>query len=39
MIESRVFVSTISLKLKTENGNIVPFNGLSITLRLSMKKV
>ena len=39
MMQSKVFVSSISFKLKNENVGLASFNGLSITFRLSMKDV
>ena len=33
------FISNISFKLRNENGEIVSFNGQSITFRLSIKEV
>ena len=38
MIESKDFVSSICFKLKNENGNLVTFNGQSVTFRLSLKE-
>ena len=39
MMESKDIISTICFKLKNENGNLVSFNGQSITFRLSIKKI
>ena len=39
MMETKDFVSSISFKIKTENGFLVSFNGQSITFRLSIKEV
>ena len=39
MIESKDIHSSICFKLKNENGNLVSFNGQSITFRLSIKEV
>ena len=39
MMESKDIISTICFKLKNENGNLVPFNGQSITFRLSIKEI
>ena len=38
-MESKDFASFISLILKNENGNLVSFNGQSLTFRLSIKEV
>ena len=37
MMETKDFVSSISFKLKNENGDLVSFNGQGITFRLSIK--
>ena len=39
MMQSKDFISSINLKLKNENDNLVSFNGQSITFRLSIKEV
>ena len=39
MMETKDFISSINLKLKNENGDLVSFNGQSITFRLSIKEV
>ena len=39
MMESKDIISSICFKLKNENGNIVSFNGQSITFRLSIKEI
>ena len=39
MMENKDFISSISFKLRNENGEIVSFNGQSITFRLSIKDV
>ena len=39
MMEIKDFFSSISFKLKNENGNLVSSNGQSITFRLSMKEI
>ena len=39
MMENKDFISSISFKLRNENGEIVSFNGQSITFRLSIKEV
>ena len=38
MMESKDIISSICFKLKNENGNLVSFNGQSITFRLSIKE-
>ena len=39
MMETKDFISSINFKLKNENGELVSFNGQSITFRLSIKEV
>ena len=39
MMQSKDIISTICFKLKNENGNLVSFNGQSITFRLSIKEI
>ena len=39
MMESKDIISTICFKLINENGNLVSFNGQSITFRLSIKEI
>ena len=39
MMESKDIISTICFKLKNENGNLVSFNGQSITFRLPIKEI
>ena len=39
MMETKDFISSINLKLKNENGNLVSFNGQSVTFRLSIKEI
>ena len=39
MMETKDFISSINLKLKNENGNLVSFDGQSVTFRLSIKEV
>ena len=39
MLESKDFISSNNLKLKNENGQLVSFNGQSITFRLSIQEV
>ena len=39
IMESRDIFSSICFKLKNENGNLVSFNGQSLTFRLSIKEI
>ena len=39
MVDTSDFISSINLKLKNENGNLVSFTGQSVTFRLSIKEV
>ena len=39
MMESKDIISSICFKFKNENGNLVSFNGQSITFRLSIKEI
>ena len=39
MLESKDVISSICFKLKNENGNLISFNGQSITFRLSIKEI
>ena len=39
MMDTKDFISSINFKLKNENGNLISFNGQSITFRLSIKEV
>ena len=39
MMESKDIILSICFKLKNENGNLVSFNGQSITFRLSIKEI
>ena len=39
MMETKDFISSINLKLINENGDLVSFNGQSVTLRLSITEV
>ena len=39
MMNTEDFISSIIFKLKNENGELVSFNGQSITFRLSIKEV
>ena len=38
MMDTKGIISSIGFKLKNENGEIVSFNGQSITFRLSIKE-
>ena len=38
IMESKDNISSICFKLKNENGNLVCFNGESVTFRLSVKE-
>ena len=38
MMESKGIISSINFRLKNENGNLVSFNGQSVTFRLSIKE-
>ena len=38
LMESKDTTSSICFKLKNENGNLVSFNGPSVTFRLSIKE-
>ena len=38
-MESKDIISSICFKLKNENGNLVSFNGQSVTFRLSIKEI
>ena len=38
-MESKIFVSKISFRLKSENGKLVSFNCSSITFRFSIEEV
>ena len=38
MMNTKDFVSSLNLKLKNENGDLVSFNGQSVTFRLSIKE-
>ena len=38
-VETKDFISSINFKLINENGNLVSFNGQSVTFRLSIKEV
>ena len=37
-MDSKDLISMISIELKTENNELVSFNGQSVTFRLSIKK-
>ena len=39
MLETKDFISSINFKLKNENGELVSFNGQSVSFRLSIKEV
>ena len=39
MMESKDVISSICFKLKNENGNLVSFNGQSVTFRLSFEEI
>ena len=39
MMESKDIISSICFEFKNENGNLVSFNGQSVTFRLSIKEV
>ena len=39
MMESKDIISSSCFKLKNENGNLVSFNGQSVTFRLSIKEL
>ena len=39
MMESKDIISSICFNLKNENGNLVSFNGQSVTFRLSIKEI
>ena len=39
MMELKDFISKVSFELKNEKGNLVSFNGQSITFRLSIKEI
>ena len=39
MMESKDIISSICFKIKNENGDIVSFNGQSVTFRLSIKEI
>ena len=39
MMETKGIISSICFKLKNENGNLVSFNGQSVTFRLSIKEI
>ena len=38
LMESKDIISSINFRLKNENGNLVSFNGQSITFSLSIKE-
>ena len=39
MMDSKDIISSINFRLKNENGNLVSFNGQSVTFRLSIKEI
>ena len=39
MMQSKDIISSICFKLKNENGNLVSFNGQSVTFRISIKEI
>ena len=39
MLETKDFISSINFKLKNENGELISFNGQSVSFRLSIKEV
>ena len=39
MMKTKDFISSVNFKLKNENGELVSFNGQSVTFRLSIKEV
>ena len=39
MMDSEDVISSICFKLKNENGNLVSFNGQSVTFRLSIREI
>ena len=39
MMQSKDIISSIYFKLKNEDGNLVSFNGQSVTFRLSIKEI
>ena len=39
LMESKNIISSISFEIKNGNGNLVSFNGQSITFRLSIKEI
>ena len=39
IMESKDIISSINFRLKNENGNLVSFNGQSVTFRLSIKEI
>ena len=39
MMDSKVIISSINFELKSENRNLVSFNGQSVTFRLSIKEI
>ena len=39
MMETKDFISSVNLKLKNKNGNLVSFNGRSVTFRLTVNEI
>ena len=39
MMESKDIISSICFQLKVEDGNLVSFNGQSVTFRISIKEI
>ena len=39
MMQSKDIISSVCFNLKNENGNLVSFNGQSVTFRLSIKEI
>ena len=39
MMQNEDFISSINLKLKNENGELVSFNGQNVTFRFSIKEL
>ena len=39
MMDSKDTISSINFRLKNENGNLVSFNGQSVTFRLLIKEI
>ena len=39
MMESKDIISSVCFKLKNENGNLISFNGQSVTIKISIKEI